>query len=66
MSPASDEQRARWREAKARSRAGQVRQLAPCGTEAGYRRHLRTEGKPVTCAACLAANAQITNERRGR
>ncbi len=49
--------RERWREAKRRSRAGQTRQLEPCGTVAAYRRHLRNEGKPVTCAACLQAVA---------
>lgn len=29
-----------------------------CGTDAGYRWHLRNEGKPVTCRACLQANAR--------
>lgn len=61
---ASEADRQRWREAKRRQRAGETRTPAPCGTEAGYRRHLRNEGKPVTCAPCLKALADVTAARR--
>ena len=29
--------------------------VKPCGTTAGYRRHLRRQGKPVRCESCLQA-----------
>jgi hypothetical protein len=39
-----------------------------CGTPAAYRRHLRHDGKPVRCEACLKAESErgrdTLNERR--
>lgn len=40
--------------------------LAPCGTVAAYRRHLRHTGAPVACDACRAANARLTADWKER
>lgn len=36
----------------------------PCGTLARYRWHLRHEGKPVRCQACLGAERRRNADRR--
>ena len=38
----------------------------PCGTRAAYQWHLRHEGKPVTCRACLDANTADTKANQAR
>ena len=39
-----------------------TRELAPCGTRAAYRRHLRNYEKP--CAACAEAAAEYVRKLR--
>lgn len=41
-----------------------MRVLAPCGTEAAYRRHLR--GREEPCAECRRANAAVVAERNSQ
>jgi hypothetical protein len=36
----------------------------PCGSPAAYRRHLRREGAPVRCQACLAAERRRRDDWR--
>lgn len=36
----------------------------PCGTVAGYRRHLRRNGAPVRCESCLAAERRRRDDWR--
>jgi len=52
------------RESQARRRAGEPRrqaEVAPCGTRAGRKRHLKAGEEP--CDACKAAEAQYARER---
>lgn len=58
---ADEQRRQQWRESKKRSRAGEARGPAVCGTVSKYTLH-RKAGED--CAVCRAAVAKYMREKR--
>lgn len=62
--PPRREYKRKWQEAKRRSLNVKPVKIAPCGTEAAYRRHLRNS-EPID-DACLKAHRETARAARNR